>query len=175
MSPLQRFALALALVASGLYAGMLTLTLMGDIPAIQIMSLPAYVAYWQALNQYMHIRMQIFGPFPTLLLLFALVCFARQWRRPIFSILIVCLIFNVIDGLLTATQQVPINMQIDTLSLGHLDLVIVQHLRDATVHHFYMRGAFSISAFILLAFASIFSTGIGKSGEQISSATAPAL
>jgi hypothetical protein len=174
MSPLQRFALALALIASGLYAGMLTLTLMGDIPAIQIMSLPAYAAYWQALDHYMHARMLIFGPFPPLLLVFALICFARQWRRPIFWALIACLILNVADGLLTTTQQVPINIQFDTMDLGHLDLVVVQHFRDATVHHFHLRGAFSISAFVLLTFASIFSIGKGRPGEQSSSATAPA-
>jgi hypothetical protein len=38
-------ALSLALIATGIYAGMLVVTLMGDISAIQIMPLPAYVVY----------------------------------------------------------------------------------------------------------------------------------
>jgi hypothetical protein len=44
------------------------------------------------------------------------------------------------------------------LDAAHLtDPARIKQLRDATIHHFYLRGSLSIAAFVWLAYATVFS------------------
>lgn len=56
---LQRFAIMLVVLATGIVAGLQTLMLMGVLPAIARMPLPTYAGAWQALDYLMAVRMPI--------------------------------------------------------------------------------------------------------------------
>ena len=85
-------------------------------------------------------------------------CFARSRWRVVFWSLLGCFALLVADTVFTVTQQLPINRGVQKLDLAHLtNLGQVQQLRDATVQHFHARGLLSISAFVWLACAVVFS------------------
>ena len=60
MSTVQRLAVSLVLLTTGLLAGLQMLMLMGLLPAITRMPLATYAGAWQALDHFMAFRMPIF-------------------------------------------------------------------------------------------------------------------
>jgi hypothetical protein len=158
MSALQRIVLTLALLFTGLLAGLQVLMLMGVLPAMMRMPLATYAGMWQAMDHFMAARMPIFANGALLLYVLAIGCFARSTQRWIFWALLGCLGLLLADTVFTVTQQLPINRAVQALDAARLtDPARVQQLRDATIHHFYLRGSLSIAAFVWLAFATIFS------------------
>ena len=158
MSTLQKSMLALVLLFTGLLAGLQVLMLMGVLPAIMRMPLATYAGMWQALDHFMAARMPIFANGTLLLYVIAIVCFARSPRRWIVWTLLGCLGLLLTDTVFTVAQQLPINHAVQALDAAHLtDPARAEQLRDATIHHFYLRGSLSIAAFVWLAFATVFS------------------
>ena len=103
-------------------------------------------------------RMPVLANGTLLLYVFAIGCFARSPQKGIFSALLGCLVLLLADTVFTVTQQLPINRAVQALDAAHLtDLARVQQLRDATIHHFDLRGSLSIAAFVWLACAIVFS------------------
>lgn len=157
MSTVQRFAISLVLIATGLPAGLQTLMLMGVLPAIARMPLATYAGAWQALDHFMAVRMPILVNVTFLLYLVAIVSFARYPRKWILWTLVGCFALLVTDTALTITQQVPINRTVQSLNVANLtDLGQVRQLRDTTIAHFHLRGWLSICAFVWLVFAVVF-------------------
>jgi uncharacterized membrane protein len=158
MSTVQRFAISLVLIPTGLLAGLQTLMLMGLLPAIARMPLDTYAGSWQALDHFMAVRMPILVNATFLLYLIAIVCFARGKSKWMFWTLLGCLALLVTDTIFTVTQQLPVNRAVQALDVAHLaDPEQVRHLRDATIEHFHLRGWLSICAFVWLVFGVVFS------------------
>ncbi len=148
----------LVLLFTGLLAGLQVLMLMGVLPAMMRMPLATYAGMWQAMDHFMAARMPIFANGTLLLYVIAIGCFARSPRRWIFWTLLGCLCVLLADTVFTVTQQLPINRAVQALDAAHLtDLARVKQLRDASIHHFYLRGSLSIAAFVWLAYATVFS------------------
>jgi hypothetical protein len=160
VSTVQKLALTLVLLLTGLLAGLQTLMLMGVLPAMARVSLLTYAGTWQALDHFMAHRMP-FLVFPTLLLyLIAIVLFARFPRRWILWTLLGTFALLVTDAVFTVTQQLPVNRAVQALDVAHLaDTDKLQSLRDATIRHFHLRGWFSITAFVWLVVGVVFSLG----------------
>jgi uncharacterized membrane protein len=157
MSTVQRIAISLVLIPTGLLAGLQTMMLMGMLPAIARMPLTTYAGAWQALDHFMAFRMPILVNATFLLYLIAIVCFARYKNRRMFWSLLGCLTLLIADTVFTVTQQLPINRAVQALDLAQLaDPGRVQQLRDATIQHFHLRGWLSICAFLWLVFAVVF-------------------
>jgi uncharacterized membrane protein len=155
MSTVQRIAISLVLLPTGLLAGLQMMMLMGILPAIARMPLTTYAGAWQALDHFMAFRMPILVNATFLLYIIAIVCFAR-YRRMFWSLL-GCLTLLITDTVFTVTQQLPINRAVQALDLERLtDPGRVQQLRDATIQHFHLRGWLSICAFLWLVFAVVF-------------------
>jgi len=158
MSAVQRFAISLVLIPTGLLAGLQMLMLMGLLPAIARMPLVTYAGAWQALDHFMAVRMPILVNATFLLYLIATVCFARSRNRPMIWTLLGCLALLVTDTVFTVTQQLPVNRAVQALDVVHLtDPGHVRQLRDVTIEHFHLRGWLSICAFVWLVFAVVFS------------------
>ncbi len=157
MSTLQRFAISLVLIPTGLLAGLQTLMLMGLLPAIARMPLATYAGSWQALDHFMAVRMPILVNVTFLLYLVAIACFSRYKNKWMFWSLLACFTLLVTDTVFTVTQQLPINRAVQALDVAHLgDPGQVRQLRDATIEHFHLRGWLSVCAFIWLVFAAVF-------------------
>ena len=157
MSTVQRFAISLVLILTGLLAGLQTLMLMGVLPAIARMPLVTYAGAWQALDHFMAVRMPIFVNATFLLYLIAAVCFARSKSKWMFWTLLGCFALLLTDTVFTVTQQLPVNRAVQALNVAHLaDPGLVRQLRDATIEHFHLRGWLSICAFVWLVFAVVF-------------------
>ena len=164
MSTVQRFAISLVLIPTGLLAGLQTLMLMGLLPAITRMPLVTYAGAWQALDHFMAVRMPILVNATFLLYLIAIVSFARYQSKWMFWTLLACLALLVTDTVFTVTQQLPVNRAVQSLDVAHLaDPEQVRQLRDATIEHFHLRGWLSICAFVWLVFGIVFSFGQDKS------------
>ena len=157
MSTVQRFAISLVLLATGLLAGLQTLMLMGLLPAITRMPLETYAGAWQALDHFMAVRMPILVNGTFLLYVIAIVCFARYRSKWMLWTLLGCFALLITDTLFTVTQQLPVNRAVQALDLSHPDLRQLQQLRDATIEHFHLRVFLSICAFIWLVFGVFFS------------------
>ncbi len=169
MSILQKIALSLVLVPTGLIAGLQTLMLMGVLPALQRMPLPTYVGAWQAMDHFMAVRMPILVNATFVLYLFAMACFARFPNRWIFWTLLGCFALLVTDTVFTVRQQLPINRAVQALHVARPDDAgrandaasletsgQAQQLRDATIQHFHLRAWLAIVAFVWLVVALIF-------------------
>ena len=158
MSALQKIVLTLTLLLTGLMAGLQMLMLIGVLPAIGRMPLATYAGMWQALDHFMAMRMRIFANATLLVYLIAFGCFVLpRWRGVLWSLL-GCFTLLVIDTVFTVTQQLPVNRAVQALDLANLNSSgQVQQLRDATIQHFHARGWLSISAFVWLACAVVFS------------------
>ncbi len=164
MSTVQRFAISLVILPTGLLAGLQTLMLMGLLPAISRMPLATYAGAWQALDHFMAVRMPILVNATFLLYLVAIVSFARYRSKWMFWTLLGCFALLVTDMIFTVTQQLPVNHAVQALDVAHLgDPQRVQQLRDTTIEHFHLRGWLSICAFGWLVFAVVFSLD----GKQI--------
>lgn len=160
MSTIQKLALTLVLLPTGLLAGLQTLMLMGVLPAMARMPLAIYAGMWQSLDHFMAARMPIFANGTLLLYVIAIGCFMRSRRKWIFWTLLGCFALLATDTVFTVTEQLPVNRAVQALEVDHLtDLRQVQQLRDTTIEHFYLRGWLSISAFLWLVCAVVFSPG----------------
>ena len=160
MTRLQRSSLALVLIAAGLGAGIQFYSLVGLIPAIQIMPLGVYASSWHAMDSFMSVRMPPFMNFTLALYGFALICFARRWKSWLFWTLVGSLALAIADVVFTVKQQIPVNEAIAVFDRAHLnDMAGVEQMRVATVRNFRVREWFAISQFVWLACVAIFSAG----------------
>ena len=158
MSALQKLLLTIALVLTGLLAGLQTLMLIGVLPAMARMPLLTYAGMWQSMDYFMAARMPIFANGTLVFYLIAIACFARSSQKWIFRALIGSCTLLILDTVFTVKQQLPVNHALQSIDLTQSpDLVRLQALRDATITHFHLRGFLSVSAFFLLAFAVVFS------------------
>jgi hypothetical protein len=126
---------------------------------------------WQAMDHFMAVRMRIFANVTLLVYLIAIGCFVRSRWRLVFRTLLGCFALLVADTVFTITQQLPVNRAVQALDLAHLtDLGQIQQLRDATIQHFHLRSWLSISAFVWLACAVVFTLAgqppIAQEGPQ---------
>jgi hypothetical protein len=167
MSALQKIVLTLVLLVTGLMAGLQMLMLMGVLPAISRMPLATYAGMWQAMDHFMAVRMRIFANATLLVYLVAIGCFFRsRWRGLLWS-LVGCFALLIADTAFTITQQLPINRAVQALDLANLPSAgQLQPLRDATMQHFHARGWISISAFVWLASAVVFSLAGQQTDQQ---------
>ena len=157
MSTVQRLAISLVLLSTGLLAGLQTLMLMGLLPAMVRMPLATYAGAWQALDHFMAVRMPILVNATFLLYLIAIVSFARYRSKWMFWTLLGCFALLVTDTVFTVTQQLPVNRAVQLLDVAHFpNPEQVRQLRDATIEHFHLRGWLSICAFVWLVFGAIF-------------------
>jgi uncharacterized membrane protein len=160
VSTVQKLALSLVLLFTGLLAGLQFLMLVGVLPAIARVPLLTYAVTWQALDHFMSGRMPILANATLLLYLISIGIFARFRPKWILWSLLGAFALLVMDTAFTITQQLPVNRAVQALDVAHLaDAANLQSLRDATIRHFHLRGWFSITAFVWLVFGVVFSLG----------------
>jgi uncharacterized membrane protein len=158
VSTVQKLALSLVLLLTGLLAGLQFLMLIGVLPAMARVPLLTYAATWQALDHFMAGRMPILVTATLLLYLISIGLFARARHRWILWTLLGAFALLGMDTVFTVTQQLPVNRAVQALDVARLaDAAKLQSLRDATIKHFHLRGWFSITAFVCLVFGVVFS------------------
>lgn len=102
-----------------------------------------FAAYWQATDDYMGKRMPFFGLTTYALFIINLIVFRKCWRKPVYWIIIICLICMVVELVFTIKEQLPINKFMQTIDVYNLtdeQLIILDKMRLDTYHNFNFRN-----------------------------------
>ncbi|HEX8659638.1 MAG TPA: anthrone oxygenase family protein [Hymenobacter sp.] len=154
MEKLRVAALALVLLVSGLSAGQMYNEEIGGQPALAVLSNRTYVEYWQALDKLMAVRMPTVGMGSLAVFVFALLVLYR-WRKTWpYWLVVAAFLCTVADAVVTVTQQVPVNQQIQALQPDHLPADVAKY-KVATAEHFHIRAGLRIGAFLCVILAAL--------------------
>jgi uncharacterized membrane protein len=154
MDKIRVVALALVLLVSGLSAGQMYNEEIGGQPVLASLSDRAYVEYWQALDKLMSVRMPAVGLGSLAVFVFALLVLYR-WRKTWpYWLVVAAFLFTVADAVVTVTQQVPINQQIQGLQPERRPADVGKY-KVATAEHFRIRAGLRIAAFPCVIIAAL--------------------
>jgi hypothetical protein len=158
--PIQTIALYLILLIAAGYAGIHFSSLMN--PSIfgfinqqgDLMPPENWAASWQLTDGFMRARMGVYGPIIMYGYIITLILFVREWRSPVFWLLLLAFGLFMADVVLTITKQMPINEYIQSIDVKHLDAVDLKKisgLNRQVIQNFKSREWFSLLGFALVA------------------------
>jgi hypothetical protein len=158
--PIQTIALYLILLIAGGYgglhvSGLLDPSVFGVInPAGDLMPPETFAAAWQWTDGFMRVRMGICGPIIMYGYIITLILFVREWRGPVFWLLLAAFGLFMADVVLTFNKQMPINQYIQSLDVKNLnaaDLKKISSVNRQLIQNFKSREWFSLLGFALVA------------------------
>ena len=158
--PIQTIALYLILLIAGGYgglhvSGLLDPSVFGVInPAGDLMPPETFAAAWQWTDGFMRVRMGSCGPIIMYGYIITLILFVREWRNPVFWLLLLAFGLFMADVFLTISKQMPINEYIQSIDVKHLDAVDLKKisgLNRQVIQNFKSREWFSLLGFALVA------------------------
>lgn len=152
--------LYIVLLNAGLYAGLHFSGLMSPLvfgiinSAGDLMPSTTWAASWQITNNFMSVRMGVYGQLILWSYVLTILVFVRRWRSATFWLLIVAFGLFVADIVLTIQQQMPINQYIEKLDFKHITPEQAKRLavmHPQVIQNFSSREWFSIVGFVLVA------------------------
>ena len=155
MSTTCAFLLALTLILSGAYAGLVLMCEIAILPAMQRLSLPAYADAWRAMDASLDRSMP---PYKACLLLVngaALALLVVQRRVPLATFTGASLLCSLGGLLLTVRKQLPLNAQLKALPADAPTAVLLD-IREKTIRGFKARMVLAAGSFLALCFGIVF-------------------
>ena len=158
MTTFQRCALALLLVLSGFFAGIMFNNAVGMFPALARMPVPAYVQFWQSMDFFMGQRMPLFEPILIVSFVLALAALWSRRHSALFAIVVLCMLANLGEIAFTVAIQRPLNREVQSLDINRpADLARAVQTRELTIEHFTLRQYLAMGTFASLVFAMFLS------------------
>lgn len=160
INKLRPIFLYIALLNAGLYAGLHFTGMMN--PLVfgiknlngEMMSAVEWARYWQMVDGFMRVRMEVFGPIMLWTYVITLLLFVRRWKSIVFWLLLAALGLLIADIAFTVNQQIPINRFIEKLDFNHLSndqANTLAKMHPQVIENFKSREWFAIIAFVLVA------------------------
>ncbi len=152
--------LYIVLLNAGLYGGLHFSGLMSPLvfgiinPAGDLMPSIAWAASWQITNNFMSVRMGVYGQIILWSYVLTILLFVPRWKSAIFWLLIVAFGLFIADIALTVQQQMPINQYIEKLNFKHITPEQAKRLaimHPQVIRNFASREWFSIVEFALVS------------------------
>jgi hypothetical protein len=162
---LKPFSLLFVLIVIGLYAGFHFFGVMN--PSVygianangEILDSVVFAKNWQMTDNFMRVRMAVFGPIILICHIIALLLFIKEWRKITFWMITISLVLFICDIIFTTTVQFPINQYIVSLDLNHLtnDQVLkLKEMHPQLIKNFKNREYFSLIGFLAMSVGVVF-------------------
>ena len=150
-----RVLLALLLVVSGGYAGILLFCQIALAPALRVLSLQQYAEAFRALDRFMDARMPMYKLALLLLYVATLVAIWPLRGSRLFAAVAVCLALSLCDLAINISKQLPLNKRLQGLMGEEARDEVLLEMRERTVRYFRWRFVLSGLAFAGLCFAAV--------------------
>jgi uncharacterized membrane protein len=140
-----------SLLLTGFFAGIGFVNAVGIIPAMEVTPVEHWAPYWQALDQYMRVRMPVLGIPMLLSLIVTIVLLARQKpvNRGTLLLAIASLVMVLADLYTAFSMNLPINEMLQALDPDHVPASFETQKQQAA-KAFYLRSVTMILSLVFM-------------------------
>jgi hypothetical protein len=141
--------LFLAVILTGLGAGLGFANAVGYMPAFEDTPADHALSFWQHADHYFRARMPFFGNGLLLSLLLSLLFLRKEWQSPGYWMVVLALLASIVEMIVIFTQNLPINIVIEKLDVEKLLPLDFEELRQKAMRAFYIRSFLNLVTFLL--------------------------